>query len=245
MQPLASRLLLAVSAVAATGATALAQPSATMPVDPAAAPAPAPVAAPAPAPEPAADAAIPVVVAPQNTDWTQVSHINGQLVPVGEKNEYFYQYKRTIISADPIAWILGFYGVSASYGIDDHLALRAELDYIAPADSHQHWFEGDIGLPIYFRRTYQGAFLEPGLVVRQVVADDDVNYSSSPDGYPPPSRKAAQWGPQVLVGWHWTWDSGLNIAIAAGVGRNLGYKEGDGGDDRYIANGYMRFGYAF
>src|SRR5262249_12326478 len=142
------------------------------------------------------------------------------------------------------AWILGAYGVSASYGLDDHLAIRGELDYIAPPDVHHHTIEADLGVPIYFRPTYQGGFLEPRLVYR-TVSDDDVVYRSGPraDGSPP--GKLTQYGPQVLVGWHWTWDSGLNIAIAAGVGRNLGYKDGDGADSRYIANGYLRFGYAF
>src|SRR5262245_44878643 len=226
MQPLASRLLLASALVAASGATALAQPSATEP-------APAPTAAPA----------------PQNTDWNQVSHINGQLVPVGEKNEYFYQYKRTIISADPVAWIMGFYGVSASYGLDDHLALRGEIDYISPANTNDSVIEYDVGVPIYFRRTYQGAFLEPGFVVRTERQTYDDYYSGSGTNPQPVTHTetSTQYGPQVLMGWHWTWDSGLNVAAAIGVGRNLGYDRSSGSSsgEQYIPNGYLRFGYAF
>ena len=52
-------------------------------------------------------------------------------------------------------------------------------------------------------------------------------------------------GPQVLVGWHWTWSSGLNFAIAAGAGRNWSAKDTEYGSDEVFPNGYMRFGYAF
>src|SRR2546423_1555740 len=145
MSTFASRLLLSAAFVSAAGATALAQPSATPPAAPPAAPA---------------------TTAPQNADWRDVSNINGQLVPVGEKNSYVYEFKRTIISTNPVGWIVGIYGLSASYALDDHLAIRGELDYISPPDNGgTTMIEGDVGLPIYFRRTYQGAFLEPGLVV--------------------------------------------------------------------------------
>jgi hypothetical protein len=233
-----SRFLLATALVTLTGTAALAQPAATEPA-------------------PAAPAA---PVAPQNTDWNAVSHINGQVVPVGEKNEYFYDFKRTIISADPLGWVIGLYGVSGSYALDDHFAIRAELDYISPPDDspdyHSSSTEVDVSVPIYFRRTYQGAFLEPGLVAR-FNSRTSPTYSSGYDAngnYVPSSSGTTtttdtQFGPQVLVGWHWTWDSGLNIAVAAGVGRNLNRSTNQGeyssSDEQYIPNGYLRFGYAF
>src|SRR6185437_17017619 len=106
MPTFASRLLLSAALVSAAGATALAQPSNTAPS-----------------------------TAPQNANWNDVSNINGQLVPVGEKNNYLYEFKRTNISANPVGWIMGLYGVSASYALDDHLAIRGELDYWSPPDS--------------------------------------------------------------------------------------------------------------
>jgi hypothetical protein len=219
MPTFASRLLLSAALVSAAGATALAQPSETPPT--------------APAP-------------PQNATWSQVSNINGQLVPVGEKNSYLYEFKRTIISADPVGWIMGVYGVSGSYALDDHFAIRGELDYISPPDNNGTTvFEGDVGLPIYFRRTYQGAFLEPGLVMRQIHDPNTYNYDAATGTETTGTTNTTQFGPQVLVGWHWTWESGFNVAIAAGVGRNLEHKAGDYSSDEYIPNGYMRFGYAF
>ena len=55
-------------------------------------------------------------------------------------------------------------------------------------------------------------------------------------------------GPQVLAGWHWTWDSGFNVAIAVGAGRNLVTKKdryGYSTSESVFPNGYLRFGYAF
>jgi hypothetical protein len=237
MTPVASRTLLASILFAASGATAMAQPSETPPAPPAPAPAPAPVAAPAPA--------------PQNADWSAVSNINGQLVPVGEKNSYLYEFKRTNISADPIGWIMGFYGVSGSYAIDDHVAIRGELDYISPptdpGESSTQVVEGDIGVPIYLRRTYQGAFIEPGLVVRQTTTNYGGSQIEAGTGTVPSgdSSSITEYGPQVLFGWHWTWESGLNVSAAVGVGRNLAYAAGTDNDSRYIPNGYFRVGYAF
>ncbi len=226
MPTFASRLLLSAALDRGAGATPLALPAYTPRTPP---------------PAPCAPCA-----APQNADWNQVSNINGQLVPVGEKNSYFYDFKRTIISTDPVGWIMGMYGVSASYAIDDHIAIRGELDYMSPPDSNGTTMtEGDIGVPIYFRRTYQGAFLEPGVVVRQTTDPNYYNYDSTTGTEYTTTRTDTQFGPQVLIGWHWTWESGLNIAVAAGVGRNLNHQSGDYSSDPYIPNGYLRFGYAF
>jgi hypothetical protein len=176
--------------------------------------------------------------APQTHDWNEVNHVNGQLVPVGETNSYLKDYRRTNISSNPIGWMVGFYGISASYGINNHVAIRADANYISPVDSNMTMTELGVGAPLYLRRTYQGAFVEPGLIVRHTEYDNDGDYHE--DG-------ETTVGPQVLFGWHWTWDSGFNVAMAAGLGRDLA----DDGDDEYDSdedvffNGYFRVGYAF
>src|SRR5687768_12287281 len=73
--------------------------------------------------------------APHNDDATEVSHINGQLVPVGESNDYKYKFRRTNISSNPIGWITGFYGVCGSYAINDHVAIRGDANYYNVIDS--------------------------------------------------------------------------------------------------------------
>ena len=47
-------------------------------------------------------------------------------------------------------------------------------------------FEFGVGAPIYFRRLYNGFYLEPGFVARRLRAGDS---------------SATTVGPQVLVGW--------------------------------------------
>ena len=58
----------------------------------------------------AAGAAAPVAAAartaPQNEDWSNVSHINGQPVPVGDRNDYLYKFKKTNISVEPVRPVL-------------------------------------------------------------------------------------------------------------------------------------------
>ncbi len=220
-----ARSLVAAAVLAATGSAALAQPGAEEQP-------------PAPAPAPATNPTAPV-----NAAWSDVNHINGQLVPVGQKNDYLIKFRRTNISTNPLGWIFGSYGVSLSYALNDHIAIRGDVNYFSPPSDgggiRETGAEMGVGAPIYFRRTYQGLFLEPGLISR-TFKTSYVDSSSS-------DQTTTTFGPQVLVGWHWTWDSGLNFAVAAGAGRNWSTKDTDSSysEAKVFANGYMRFGYAF
>ena len=191
----------------------------------------------------AAPAAAPVAAngAPQNADWQDLSHINGQLVKVGESNDFHKTFKRTNISTNPIGWVLGSYGVSASYGLNNHVAIRGDINYLSNfLDEGTTGVEVGVGVPIYFRRTYQGAFLEPGFISRRFEYQESCWDCATSEEI---THTATTVGPQVLVGWHWTWDSGLNIAVAGGLGRNWSADEEYG--DEVFGNGYLRFGYAF
>jgi hypothetical protein len=176
--------------------------------------------------------------APQNYDWNNVSHINGTPVPVGDVHEYLYTLRKTNISSNPVGWILGFYGVSVSYALSNNVAIRGDLNYMSPTDSNTTGAELGIGLPIYLRRTYQGPFIEPGLITRTFTNHDTYGGSDS-------SSTTA--GPQMLVGWHWMYDSGLNLAIALGAGRNFSSNQSSSSysEDEPFVNGYFRVGYAF
>lgn len=206
-------------------------------------PAPVVVTQPAPAPVPAGPATT-AAGAPQNANWQDVNHINGQLVPVGQENDYLKKYKRWNVSTNPIGWIIGSYGVSLSYGVNDNIAVRGDINYYSPpgqdGDYKVSGVEIGVGLPIYFRRTYQGLFLEPGIISRTFTDSYSCSDCSSTG-----ETTNTTFGPQVLVGWHWTWASGLNFAIAAGAGRNWATKDTEYGEEEIFPNGYMRFGYAF
>ena len=62
------------------------------------------------------------------------------------------------------------------------------------------------------------------------------------------SDTSASFGPQVMFGWHWTFDSGMNAAFAFGAMRNMNRREmdefGDSGDTVEPV-GYFRIGYAY
>lgn len=196
-------------------------------------------------PAPAAPPAGPTSGAPQTESWDNVNHINGQLVPVGQENDYLKKFKRWNISTNPLGWIWGSYGVSVSYGLNQNIAIRGDINYYSPPgqDSSDYKVSGvevGVGLPIYFRRTYQGLFLEPGLISR-TFTDSYSCIDCSSTG----ETTNTTFGPQVLVGWHWTWSSGLNFSLAAGAGRNWSAKDTEYGSDEVFPNGYMRFGYAF
>lgn len=197
--------MIAFLAVSAAAATAQAQPS--------------------PAPVRAAE-----VDAQNRAD--DISTINGQLVEVGGHNRYRFSHPTWNVATNPIGLMLGFYGVSLSYAITDHVALRGDLNYYDPVDTDTTGTELGIGAPIYFRKMYSGMFLEPGAIIR-------TESSAGSDN--------TRLGPQVLLGYHWIWDSGFNAAAAFGFGRDWNTNDQDGfpRGDAVFVNGYLRVGYAF
>ena len=173
------------------------------------------------------------VVAPMNENWSNVSHINGHPVKVGERDDYLIEYKKTNISTNPIGWMFGFYGVSVSHAISQNVAIRGDANWLE-IDEHSG-YEVGLTVPIYFKRVYQGPYLEGGLMVRNLQENDDDNCFDC-------MKSEAEVGPQVLFGWHWSFDSGLNIAMALGAVRDMNSSR------RSIdaePTGYFRIGCAF
>jgi len=173
------------------------------------------------------------VVAPMNEDWNNVSHINGHPVKVGERGDYLYQYKKTNISSNPVGWMFGFYGLSVSHAVSPNIAVRADGNIFNIDD--ESGYEIGLTVPIYFKRVYQGPFLEGGLMVRQF-DEQDCDW----DGNCMPASPNV--GPQVMFGWHWSFDSGANVALAFGAFRPM--NDGKTSDDVEPA-GYFRIGYAY
>ncbi len=177
-----------------------------------------------------------VVVAPHNENWSNVSHINGQLVPVGQRVDYIMKDKEWNISTNPIGYLFGLFGVSVAKSMNHNVALRGDVNiFNIDGDSG---YEVGISAPIYLKRVFSGPFLEPGLIAR----DFDTN-----------NGEGALVGPEVLFGWHWTFDSGLNVSAAVGAAKNVqsrhescdayGYCYTSGPD--LEPAGYFRVGYAF
>ena len=187
-----------------------------------------------PPPVPLAPVAEP---APQNEDWRNVSHINGEPVKVGERGDYLYKWKTTNVATNPIGWMMGFYGVSVSQALGTNIALRGDANLVDMRGDNIKGYELGVSVPIYFKRVFQGPFFEPGLIVRDF--DNEDSYSDYDDNDP------ASVGPSVVFGWHWTFDSGLNVAAAFGLMRNINNNSMDEYDDGGIEpSGYFRIGYA-
>lgn len=194
---------------------------------------------------PAPIAAAPV--APQNEPWENVSHINGQLVEVGERTKYLKKTFKTNLATNPIGWLAGFYGVSLSHAVHTNVAIRGDANVF-----NDLFGEGTSGtelgasMPLYFKRVYSGPFLEPGLVVRTTRSNPD--YCDSYHGSDCASTDT-MFGPQVLFGWHWMFDSGLNVAAAFGMAKNMNTETMDeygySSEEPLEPAGYFRIGYAW
>lgn len=182
--------------------------------------------------QPPPGAPVVVAVAPQNESWNNVSHINGTPIPVGSRNEYLFERRKAVIAVNPVGWLMGFYSGSLSYALSDNIALRGDLSVFQEidGDGDDGFVEVGVSAPLYLRRTYEGLFLEPGIISRSWDDGDQTR------------------GPQVLVGWQGMYDSGWTIAAAMGLGRDF---QNDSDNDEYgddtelFFNGYFRVGYGF
>jgi hypothetical protein len=190
-------------------------------------------------PPPAADA-------PQNEDWNNVSHINGTVVPVGQRGDYLYKFRQTNIASNPIGWIVGFYGISVSHALSDNVALRADANLMSV--DHTTGYEVGVSLPIYFRRTFSGPFIEPGVIARSTTDNECFSLDSGSSSSSCPGSTHTLVGPEMMFGWQWMFDSGLNVAAAFGVARNLSSQNMDSessDSEKLEPAGYFRVGYAF
>lgn len=197
------------------------------------------------APQPAAQVQAPGVVAaapapaaanggPQNENWNNVSHINGVPVKVGERGDYLYDNgKKTNIAANPFGLFFGLYDISVSRALSRNVA--ASFAFTGTSDFYQL----SATAPIYFRRTFSGPFLEPGLLIR---GTKDTYYADCYDCSGTSTMSDTWSGPQMMFGWHWTFDSGLNVAFAGGVAKRMTNTH-DG--ENTEGNAYFRVGYAF
>lgn len=170
---------------------------------------------------------------PQNEPWSNVSHINGQVVPVGERTNYLYKSKSTNIASNPIGWLTGIYGLSVSQAVSSNAAIRGDVTLYNDAfGDNKSGYELGVTVPLYFRKVYSGPFVEGGVMMRDMNTDDS-------DG--------ASFGPQVMFGWHWTFDSGMNVAFAGGVMKNMSKdrNEDDYSDETIEPAWYFRIGYAY
>jgi hypothetical protein len=171
--------------------------------------------------------------APQNESWNNVSHINGTPIKVGERGDYLIKHKSTNLSANPFGFFFGMYDLAGTHAVSQNVALTAAITAI-----DGEFFQVSATVPLYFRRVFSGPFLEAGLLYRASLQDMST-YAGCVDC----STDDSWAGPQLMLGWHWTFDSGLNLAFAAGVAKRMNNTNEYGNNTE--GNAYFRVGYAF
>jgi hypothetical protein len=180
--------------------------------------------------------------APQNEAWSNVNHINGTPVKVGERNDYLIAFKKTNISANPFGLFWGYFDADVAHALTQNIALSGSLAYYNHSD--ETMVQATVSAPIYFRRTFSGPFLEPGLIYRSSSYND--SYAAACAGCMDTSNQHSWFGPELLFGWHWNFDSGLNISWAVGVAAHATDTNSDGSSNHDPDfNGYFRVGYNF
>jgi len=193
---------------------------------------------------PAAPAAAPPANgAPQNEDWNNVSHINGTVVPVGDRNRYLYSFKKTEIAVNPFSAFFGYYDGAVAHAVSQNVAVAGSFTGWSYSHAEHTGYQLTASVPIYFRRAFSGPYLEPGLIIREATSDyGNACYSTDPSCS---SGMTHRWaGPEMLFGWQSTFDSGLTVQWAFGVAKHMATNWDDSSDGTDV-NGYFRVGYAF
>jgi len=179
-------------------------------------------------------ASMPAIAQEEPVDGGEVhSKIDGQLVPVGEKNKYEYSYKKHLVSTNPLSYFFGSFGVSYSYAFHKYAAARLDAGFIHIWDTELYGAEFCAAVPIFFKKMNDGFYIEPGVYVSAMSYESD---------------SAVAGGPQMLLGWSWIWDSGFNINL--GLGMSYTWRSGDNdwgvnGIDGPWPRGRLAFGYAW
>jgi hypothetical protein len=143
-------------------------------------------------------------------------------------------------TGNPFGPFFGYYDIAVSRALGQNLAATVAISGWDMDDGYTQGYQISATLPLYFRKTFSGPYLEGGLLLRTDSSDD---YYYDAYGYEDSyydSMDSSSWiGPQLLFGWHWTFDSGLNVAFAFGVAKHMN------GDQDTDGNGYFRIGYNF
>lgn len=171
-------------------------------------------------------------------DDDKYSNIEGQVVPVGEKNRYEYDYPKWNIYTNPFSWFWGQMSLGASRAIHQNFTINGSAGFLYGYWGEPNVYGGlfDLSATAWFRKVFSGFYLEPGVALVFATQGGTADVS------------ATVGGPQLIAGWGWIWDSGFNINLGLG----LGYYWGKGDNfqntsylDGIFPTGKLAFGYAF
>ncbi|TVQ80004.1 MAG: DUF3575 domain-containing protein [Bradymonadales bacterium] len=165
-----------------------------------------------------------------------------QLVPVGEKHRYSYDYKRWNVWTNPFGYFFGNFNIGGSYAFHQNFKVNASPTFIYFWNSNPNVIGGGltVSTSIFFKKVYDGFYLEPGA---------QFLYLSQRRTIGSGTLKGVVGGPQLVAGWGWVWDAGFNLNIGLGLGYYWGDVSNDFEDteafDGVFPAGNLQFGYTF
>jgi hypothetical protein len=122
--------------------------------------------------------------------------------------------------------------------VHERIAVRG--DVLAIDNNVLRGYSVSAALTVYVADVFDGPFVEPGFMMRRgrgkFLCDGSAMCSAE-----------SLTGPQLLVGWHWTFGPGVSIAVAVGAIYDLG-EHSDfmvDPDSGLAPTGYMNTGVAF
>jgi hypothetical protein len=134
------------------------------------------------------------------------------------------------VFVEPLLAIFGFYEGDVNISVDDNLALSVWGQYFDYTlfDTGVTGFGIGLGVPIFLTGSnYRGMYLHPLLKYQQV--DFDVSDA--------PAVSASFYGPQVTVGYQWTW-SHFSLKVGGGLEYSFGEVSSDSVDESVALNGF-------
>ena len=152
-----------------------------------------------------------------------------ELVEVGDKNKFTYQYRPWNIGLSPLV-AMDYTVISIERAVVDHVSIRLGIGYSwgDTMDIVEHDFR--LSAPIYFRKMHDGFFFEPNIGIEKWDTGDsglDENnvYLGS------------------TLGWKGIWDSGFTVTMGFGMGKYINVDDEDG--DFMTPTGRFEVGYSF
>jgi hypothetical protein len=145
-----------------------------------------------------------------------------------------YSRRHFNLSTNPLGMMFGYYGASGEVTLSRLFAARLDgdvWDSQSTTSTRLSGYELGASVPFYPSGMYFGPFFEPGIVFRasRVTTQGETHHRA--------------WiGPELLIGLHFMFRSGFNVAIALGLARPL-VTQGEVREKQ--VDGYLRFGIAF
>jgi hypothetical protein len=146
--------------------------------------------------------------------------------------------EKTLVASNPVGLYLGQLALSVSRAVHDRVAVRG--DAILIDNNVLRGASASVSVAVYVADVFDGPFVEPGFMVRRGRS------KFMCDGGEMCGAESLT-GPQVMVGWHWTFGPGVSIAAAVGAIYDLGDRSDFlvDADTGLAPTAYLNTGFAF